>query len=72
MPPPKNKSLKKSVHEIEDELNVDSDVEDIVDKILDIFDIDVDSQDEDSGNDSSDDDDFGGGDSGGGGSSSDW
>lgn len=81
--PPKKK-IKKQVRQIEDELGIDPDVEDVIDKIFDVFgdgedDSDDDDSDDDSGSsifdsddDSSDDGDFGGGDSGGGGSSSDW
>jgi uncharacterized membrane protein YgcG len=82
MPGPKKKSLKKQVREIEDNLGVDSTVEDIVDGILSIFDTDEESDDSDDSifesdssdtdTDDSDNDDFGGGDFGGGGASSDW
>lgn len=81
MSDPKKKSLKKQVRKVEDDLGVDSTVEDIVDGILSIFDDDSDSEDSsdsifgsDSSDDTddSDDDDFGGGDFGGGGASSDW
>jgi uncharacterized membrane protein YgcG len=70
---PKKKSLKKTVREIEDDLDVEQDT--VVDKILSILDDDDDDSDssDDSDTDTDDsDDDFGGGDFGGGGSSDDW
>jgi uncharacterized membrane protein YgcG len=76
MSTPKKKLLKKKVRKLEDELGVDSTVEDVVDGLIDLFDDDDDSDDDsgfsNGGDDDSDDDDFGGGDFGGGGSSDDW
>jgi len=78
---PKNKSLRKTVRQIEDEFGVDKDIEDIVDNILSIFDDEEEDEEESFGgsifdSDDSDDDsdsgDFGDGDFGGGGSSDDW
>lgn len=73
---PKKKNVKKQVRRVEDELGVDSETEDLVEKILDLF--SSDDEDEDESNDSSSDeddddsDDFGDGDFGGGGASDDW